>query len=239
MKINEIIYYCLDAIKVFSDDASVNEDHVLFLLGKYRGSLLQQYHNIKKPVPDSNYQVVCLNLECAEGIPCVGGPRLVSTEKVPFMMTVGHPSILLINGLESEVIQFIPFSRLKTVGWSKWKKNFIYASIGPDRHLYMSFTNPQAKYLQNIQLKGIFEDFEKALELQCDKEGCDLMEKEFPLEVSLVPDLIARVVKDVLGTAWRPADQKNDASDDLSDIATFVRQNMKKRYNNISEGEDE
>lgn len=61
------------------------------------------------------------------------------------------------------------------------------------------------------------------------------MEREFPLEVSLVPDLIARVVKDVLGTAWRMGDSTNNANDDLSDIATYVRRNMKKDYRDIIE----
>ena len=65
------------------------------------------------------------------------------------------------------------------------------------------------------------------------------MEQEFPFEYAMIPDLIARVVKDILGTAWRPADKTNDGDDSLSDIATFVRQNMKKRYNNIAEGEEE
>jgi hypothetical protein len=61
------------------------------------------------------------------------------------------------------------------------------------------------------------------------------MEREFPLEVSLVPDLIARVVKDVLGTAWRMGDNTNNANDDLSDIATYVRRNMKKDFRDIIE----
>lgn len=230
MKISEIIYYCLDAIKAFSDDSTVNEDHILFLLGKYRGVLLQQYHNIKKPIPESNYQIVCLNLEPSNHLPCVGGKRLVSIETLPHLIPVGKPSVLMINGLENEVIEFVSYSRLKSVGWNKFKRNFIYASIGPDNHLYLSFTNPQAKYLECIKFKGIFEDFEKALELECKNETCELLDKDFPLEVALIPDLIAKVVKEVLGVAWRPADQSNNANDDLADIATFVRRNMKSNY---------
>jgi hypothetical protein len=42
-----------------------------------------------------------------------------------------------------------------------------------------------------------------------------------------------------LGVAWRPADIKNNAMDDLHNIADYVRRNMKKRYNNVIEGEDE
>jgi hypothetical protein len=67
----------------------------------------------------------------------------------------------------------------------------------------------------------------------------DIMEQELPLEYPLIPNLIAFVVKDILGTAWRMSDNTNDANDDLAEIATFVRQNMKKRYNNVVEGEEE
>lgn len=240
MKVNEIIYYCLDAIKAFSDDSYVNEDHVLFLLGKYRGLLLQQYHNVKKPIPESNYQIVCLDLEATTNIPCFRGPKLISVQQLPTLIPVGKPSVLLENGMENEILEFVSFSRLKTVGWDKWKKNFIYVSIGPDKHLYLVFTNPQAQYLKSLKLKGIFEDYEKAQELNCESdEVCDPLEKEFPLEVTLIPELIAKVVKEILGVSWRVADQSNNANDDLADIATFVRQNMKKRYNNIVTGEED
>ena len=240
MKVNEIVYYCLDAIKAFSDDSYVNEDHIVFLLSKYRGSLLQQYHNIKKLIPDSNYQTICLTLTSTDSIPCTNGAILKSNEEVPSLMPIGNPSIYLFNGFESENIVFIPFTRLKAVGWNKWKKNFIYVAVGPDKHLYLSSSNPQAQYLETLRLKGLFEDFEKAFELECDEDGkpCDEMERDFPLEVALVPDLIARVVKDALGMAWKTSDSNNNANDDLADIATYVRQNMKKSYGDLVEGNE-
>ena len=240
MKVNEIVYYCLDAIKAFSDDSYVNEDHIVFLLSKYRGYLLQQYHNIKKLIPDSNYQTICLTLTSTNSIPCTNGAILKSNEEVPSLMPIGNPSIYLFNGFESENIVFIPFTRLKAVGWNKWKKNFIYVAVGPDKHLYLSSSNPQAQYLETLRLKGLFEDFEKAFELECNEDGkpCDEMEKDFPLEVALVPDLIARVVKDALGMAWKTSDSNNNANDDLADIATYVRQNMKKNYRDLVESNE-
>jgi hypothetical protein len=60
MKIEEIVYYCLDAIKAFSDDSYVNEDHILFLLGKYRNKLLALTYKNSLHVPDSNYQTINL-----------------------------------------------------------------------------------------------------------------------------------------------------------------------------------
>ena len=240
MKVNEIVYYCLDAIKAFSDDSYVNEDHIVFLLSKYRGSLLQQYHNIKKLIPDSNYQTICLTLTSTDSIPCTNRAILKSNEEVPSLMPIGNPSIYLFHGFESENIVFIPFTRLKAVGWNKWKKNFIYVAVGPDKHLYLSSSNPQAQYLETLRLKGLFEDFEKAFELECDEDGkpCDEMERDFPLEVALVPDLIARVVKDALGMAWKTSDSNNNANDDLADIATYVRKNMKKSYRDLVESNE-
>lgn len=241
MKIGEVIYYCLDAIKAFSDDAYVNEDHIAFLLGKYRGALLQQYHSIKKAIPESNFQTICLTLEPTGAIPCLNLPELKSLEEIPSLIPIGSPTVLLYNGMESENIVFVPFQRLKFVGRNKWKKNFIYVAVGPDNHLYLSSTNPQATNLTSLKLKGLFEDYETAAELACDGNGekiCNTMDLDFPMEVALIPDLIARVVKDALGMAWRASDGKNDAADSLADIAAFIRQNMKNRYQRQLEGDE-
>lgn len=238
MKINEVIYYCLDAIKAISDDSHVNEDHVLFLLSKYRAALLQQYHNVRKPITETNYQTVTLTLTDVDKIPCTVGPKLRSQEVLPAILSIAKPLVLLFNGFESEVIEYVPYARLKSTGHNKWKKNFIYSSIGPNGYLYFSFGNPQAQYLETIQFKAVFEDFEKAYDLQYKNQDYDIMEQEFPFEYAMIPDLIARVVKDILGTAWRPADKTNDGDDSLSDIAAFVRRAMKKDFNNTIEGNE-
>jgi hypothetical protein len=40
-------------------------------------------------------------------------------------------------------------------------------------------------------------------------------------------NLQTAVLKDVIGAAWRPTDSKNNATDDLADLANFVQHNMK------------
>ena len=65
----EIVYMCLDEIKMVSDDSYFNQDHIIFLADKYRAFLLKKnYTDVKKSVPDSNYQTLCLNLEKVNGI---------------------------------------------------------------------------------------------------------------------------------------------------------------------------
>lgn len=238
MKINEIIYYCLDAIKAVSDDSHVNEEHVLFLLSKYRSTLLQQQSNQSKVNTDTNFQTIDIDLNTTI-MPYNINKELKSVKPIPTIMPIAKPQILMFNGFENEAMEFVPFKRIKAVGWNKWKSKFLYTAIGPDSHIYVVYNNPFGKYLKKIRFKAIFEDFIKVFDYQYGVDAYDIMEQEFPLEYSLVPGLIAMVVKDILGTAWRMADNKNDANDDLADIANYVRLNMKKRYNNIIEGEDE
>lgn len=37
----QMVYYCLDMVKAFSDDTSVTEEHVMFMLDKYRALTLK------------------------------------------------------------------------------------------------------------------------------------------------------------------------------------------------------
>ena len=53
------------------------------------------------------------------------------------------------------------------------------------------------------------------------------MDTDFPLEADLIPQMIELIVKELLGVNYRPKDNVNDSSDDLADIASFVRRNMK------------
>ena len=61
----ELVYFVLDAIKATCDDAFITEDHVLFLLNKYRSYLLKQKYekDPRRQVPDSNYQTITLSLK--------------------------------------------------------------------------------------------------------------------------------------------------------------------------------
>ena len=73
----------LDQLKLVSDDATYTVEHVLFLSNKYRSLLLKQsYSDIKKQIPESNYQTICLDLievPAISGEPCEGGNYLRST----------------------------------------------------------------------------------------------------------------------------------------------------------------
>ncbi len=231
----QIVYMILDTLKVTSDDSIFNEEHIIFLVSKMRGLLLkQQYKDIKKEIPESNFQTLCLNLEqvpAIAGEPCEGGTYLKSTKKIPFLMNVVTPRIYIEDYYQGD-ITYVSRERMKYVGYNRWLPNIIYASIGPDNYLYFKSFNPQYLYLEKVRLTGIFEDPEKAAEFECDKSknSCDILDMPFPIEEALIPQIVQLVVKELGGSVYKPEDNINNASDDLSNIANFLRSNIKSNF---------
>lgn len=233
----QITYMCLDQLKVASDDSYITLEHVLFLVSKIRALILKQrYSDIKKEIPQSNYQTICLDLiqvPAIAGEPCEGGTYLRSKEKVPSTMSIGTNTVYPVDFYQGTHITYVSRERMRYVGENRWLKNIIYVSKGPDDYLYFKSSNPQFLYLEKVRMTGIFEDPDKAAELECDSDGdkpCDVLDREFPLEEGLVSTVIELVVKYLSGAVYRPKDQSNDANDDLSDLAAFMRKNMKSNF---------
>lgn len=223
----ELVYICLDELKLHSDDAVFTEDHVIFLLNKYRVFLLKQrYSDIKKQIPESNYQTICLDLievPAISGKPCEGGSYLRSKEKVPFLMKIGNPRVYPIDYYQGE-ITYVSRERMRYVGYNKYLQNIIYASLGPDNYLYFKSFNPQFLYLEKVRITGIFEDTLAASELQCPDESgdivCDVLDREFPIENALIPPLIQLVVEELTKAEYKPEDKENNSDDDLSKVVS-------------------
>lgn len=226
----ELVYLVLDELKLTSDDALFNEEHVMFLLGKYRGFLLkQQYKDIKKEIPESNYQTLCLDLiqvPAITGEPCEGGTYLRSKEKIPFLMPVATPRVYPEDYYQGD-ITYVSRERMKYVGYNRWLPNIIYASIGPDNYLYFKSFNPQYLYLEKARLTGIFEEPEKAAELECnrDESTCDPMDMKFPLEEALIPQVVELVVRELSRPEYLPEDKQNNADDGLSEVTPQSKKN--------------
>lgn len=231
MTYREAIYMVLDEIKSTSDDSLYTEDHIMFLLKNYRAFLLKQrYSDIKKPIPESNYQTICLDLievPAISGEPCEGGTYLRSKVKIPFLMKIGTPRVYPVDYYQGE-ITLVSRDRMRYVGYNKYLQNIIYASIGPDNYLYFKSSNPQYLYLEKVKMTGIFEDLQLASELQCeDDKECDILDRTFPIEEALVSPMIELAVKELLGANYRPEDSENNAADDLSNLAAFLQRNTK------------
>lgn len=227
----QLTYLVLDELKGQSDDFTYTEDHIIFLLDKYRAFLLKQrYSDIKKQMPESNYQTLCLDLmqvPAITGEPCEGGIYLRSVNKIPYLMQLGSPKVTSSDYYQGD-FNYVSRDRMRYVGNNKFLKNMIYTSIAPDQYLYFKSQNSEFLNLEKIQMTGIFQDASEAAQLSCGTDvPCDVLDSTFPLEEALISPLIELIIKELLGSSYRPEDSNNNASDDLSNLVSFIRRNAK------------
>lgn len=228
-----IVYTVLDEIKSVNGDSYITEEHVIFLANQYRLFLLQQKINKEgaSSLSSSMQQVICLNLreiDAIPNLPCEGGQYLKSVQKIPNIVKGTFPSVFPYDYFKTN-IQYISKDRMKYVGFNKYLQNIIYCTIFDD-YLYLKSSNPQFLYLEQVKMQGIFEDVEAAASLSCDedKENCtDILDREFPLSGDLVPQMLELLTKELYSALNRPADEDNNANDDIADIVAYVRRNMK------------
>jgi hypothetical protein len=223
----ELIYICLDLVKGQSDDFSYTEEHVAFLLDKYRALLLKQRYgnDPKKYIPTDNYSNIIINIQNNK-----------STNYIPKIMNIGIPRVTLFKEedycIHSEQyysynVEYVVRERFPFVGNNKYLKNIKYCTIDP----------------YNLLLtKGIEDDttlsLTAVLETPVQEEGKDKIDSVFPLEESLIPNLIQMVVKDLLPASYRPEDSTNNANDDLATLAGYLSRLLKKPYSNNLTTED-
>lgn len=216
MTYRELVYMCLDEIKLASDDSYITEDHILFLISKYRAFLLRQkYDKTNTPVDKENFQYLRTIGE-GDAIPSI---LPIAVPKVEFQNETTDP-------LDYEGV-FIPYNRFKYVGNNK------YITSDKSKIIYVTsdFTNsmrvkPCPDDIAFIPIFAVFEDI--LLASMFEFPNTDILDCRCPIEAGLVSALQELVVKDALGIAYRPKDIINNGNDDLSQIGAAVAASKKK-----------
>jgi hypothetical protein len=221
MTYRELIYIILDQIKATSDDSAITEDHALFLANKVRALILKQrYSDVKRQMPLSNYQTINVPLEF---ISQHKGEYLAEgTVEIPTIMTIGR--VYVGKGLNTS-ITLVPFERFQYTASNRFVKYLKYATIDPRHKFYLKSYTSIAN-MDSVEISAIFENPIEAASLDGDNQ--DLWDKEYPLEESLVSTVMELVVKYLGGAIYQPADPINNADDDLANLQSFIRSNMKK-----------
>lgn len=231
---NELIYMVLDELKVDSDDSYFTEDHVMFLLTKYRALLLKQrYSDVRRVIPLVNFNTLCLTMiEHAPGDRlCNTGEYLRSIVELPYIMDLtGMRDFTKITtcDITGNTVSFVNKERFRFVGNNKWTRNSIFAAIADDNHLYLKSSNPQFRFLDRVNITSVFEDPVKVYELECDCNSlnpCSITNSEIKLQEDLIPQLTGLCVAELRQALYRPSDVVNDSKDDLSKMGTRTRSN--------------
>lgn len=231
MTYRELVYMALDALKIHSDDSKFTEDHVIFLLNKYRAYALQQkYSKTLEGVNNSNYQVINIdiNKDVIDTPPKdYGGAFKKSRHKIPGIIKITLPEVYDEREWKQEYV-FTSSDRLTYVGHNRFLKNIKYCAIDKDGHLELKSSKEYIQTILSVSMSAIFEDPNEAYDFNGDT--ADILDRVFPLEAALVPAVLELVLKDLTNGIYKPSDTSNDAQDALSDLAGFLRRNMKSQF---------
>jgi hypothetical protein len=220
-----LVYLILDELKLFSDDSSYTEDHILYLIDKYRSFLLKQrYSDIKKQMPESNYQTLKLSLIDVVGMPTdcsLTDYYKRSTVKIPNLMQIGNIKVFNSSYFKGD-ISYVSRERMRYVGYNKYLGNMIYSTIAPDNYLYLKYFTNTYSSLDSIYITGIFQNSINASDYVESTEDnplpCIIMDRILPLEEALIPPLTELIVKELSGVIYKPKDNVNNSKDDMSDM---------------------
>lgn len=225
MTLREIVYMIMDELKLMSDDSSFNEDHIRFLINKYRAYLLNQTYSKDTVgnIPNSNYQTISIEIDKefktdSDLYLSSKDYYVVGSTNIPNILNISKTKITPSDSRFGYLISIISPDRMKFVGYNKWMKNIIYCTI-EDNQLFLYSYNSDVN-LSTINVKGIFENPEEV-------STTDIFDEEYPLENNLVPLLIQSVVQELLPKTAQPEDSYNNASDDKANLARYLYNNTK------------
>ena len=223
----EAIYMCNDLLKGMSDDFTYTEEHIAYLLDKFRALLLKQRYGSdpKKHVPYSNYQTLEISLKTPE----TPTRPIKSNNKIPYMLQLGIPRITKDSSeYYNEDWEFTSRERLPFVGKNKYLKKICYAAINeggdlvtPNKEDYWRKIGESTIYTgpTKLYLTGIFENPREVTdEISFGESSTDTHEwdRNIPIEESLITTLIEMVVKELAGSVYIKNDDINDNRDDLA-----------------------
>lgn len=237
----EAIYMCFDLLKGTSDDFTYTEEHIAYLLDKFRALLLKQRYgnNRKKEIPYSNYQTISINLELKtfEGnnyYVC----EPVNGTTIPYTLQIGIPRISVAADSYGDInLEYISRERLLFVGNNRFLQNIWYCSLDEQNRLLLKtssirmFETETENNTLTFRITALFENPRELPNEITFKSTMDELDRVIPIEESLITTLIEMVVKELLGAAYRPADTINNANDDMASMANFLNNAMKKDFN--------
>lgn len=217
----EAIYMCLDLLKGTSDDFSYTEDHIAYLLDKFRALLLKQRYGAdpKKHIPYTNYQTIEVTFTPKEVKDIIK-----SDNQIPNMLQLGIPRIITPDNYYYDYkFEFTSRERLPFTGNNRFTSMINYCAIDEDNYvLYKTKPNQWVMTEDTIQLTpdrfsivGIFENPKDLYD--------DYMDEVLPIEETLITSLIGMVVDSLAKAVTAPSDTINNGTDENASMPTTMQ----------------
>ena len=156
----EAIYMCNDLLKGMSDDFTYTEEHIAYLLDKFRALLLKQRYgnDPKKHIPYSNYQTLTVTFS---DLSIDVNSTYVSDQKIPYMLQLGIPRVTFDKYYDIN-FEFTSRERLPFVGNNKFLKRIWYGAIDEQNNFCLKPSS--TRYVVDdgeplkVYITGVFEN---------------------------------------------------------------------------------
>jgi hypothetical protein len=208
----------LDELKITVDDSHWEIDHIVFLLNKYRAAVLKQrYSGFKREIPMSWYQQITIPLD--------NDPTKMKSLKVvpPLVNLYGlqfHTSASTSDTASQSYkykITLVPPERFEYVHANKWLKDIIYCTIAYDNYLYLklqSVTGITQSRPSSITLHALLDNPIDIIGYAEVTIGTNPLEVKFPVEESMLGEIISGVIGELSQVKFLPDQEKNNANED-------------------------
>lgn len=223
----ELVYMVLDELKAKSDDFYYTEDHIIFLLEKYRAFLLKQkYRTPKSVVLNSNYSYIEHTVTTASP-----NSQVINTELQLGILPIAYPKLTAKSNSEDTkeiIFNYCTEDRRLFLRQSNYFKNMHYFYF-LENNLVLNLGDKiwGNAVLRNfiITIKAVLESPSKVYKSL--DENTNILDMVFPLEESLISPLLEMVVKDLTSAMFKPEDDVNNGKDETGDLNKFMYNNSK------------
>ena len=218
----EMIYSVKEKMNAYSDDNTVADELIAFMLNNKRATYLEVLaNNPKRSMPKEAYQDICIKLlpaaECEDE-----GVILVSTFPLPASInneqdTEGIGRVKL-ESIMAKWINIISQERVPFISAGRFNANQIYVSKNQKNELIIFSPSNSHIFLRDVTVSIIAENPEEADKFVCLKSGevqCDFYDKKYPVPESLIAPMVQEVFNELLEKSRLSQDSSNNGSDDM------------------------
>jgi hypothetical protein len=231
--LNEIAYDLLTIVRPhLSDDSDLDIRQIKYWIRNQRALWVRQELNKKRTADAELIQTICADLEEVDPSDCcdieIGCDILLRTTKeIPSTIELyNKEAILRVSGVNKikKPFSYVEYARIPWVGNGRFNKNNIYAFLH-EKYMYIySPGNPEWKFLENISIRGVFEDPEEASKFKdCNTgETCYSDDDPYPMKSWMLPAMKEAILKSNLmiqAQAEQAQDESNNAASDIKPAA--------------------
>lgn len=223
MKYTEVVYSIRERIRQLADDSDVDNREIIFHVNQQRALFYRnQYNQRNRTVDEEIKQLLRFEMaqdsieECGESKNCY---IIKSVKPLPATIELHHRNaIFKITSTSKTAVPFsiVSWNEFPYQGLGKYSQNELFATVGPDNHIYIKSSNKLIKFVESILVTAILEnplDIENYTPCPNGETCFDLDSFEYPIKGYAYAYIQDKVVNIFVNKLQVPQDEENDSED--------------------------